>query len=362
MHDDNTLLTAQTSITPRSSATPSTHRFTFYGSGSAYFKIWIVNLFLTIITLGIYSPWAKVRRLRYFYGNTEIGGETFDFTASPKRILIGRMIAIVVYLVINIFSNFSPELAIAGFLVLFVLFPWLIRSTMRFMARNSQYNNIRFGFGGTLGTLYMMCIAIVLLNLVSFGLLMPFSLWLFKHYQFDNTYFGQLKFNFNTSVLDYYKAMLLPIVLFILMMVISAIIGFGGYMDIISDMDNDTMASIFAIMIGLFYVGILLIIPLVQGYLHKAIWGKLTLGDNRFELVNFSVMKFALINLTNYIAIIISLGLLYPWASVRLHRYKTETLSLVAYDDFEMLTTPSADHVSPIGEEISDVFDFDVSW
>ncbi len=27
--------------------------------------------FLTIITLSLYAPWAKVRRLRYFYGNTE---------------------------------------------------------------------------------------------------------------------------------------------------------------------------------------------------------------------------------------------------------------------------------------------------
>jgi hypothetical protein len=42
----------------------------FTGSGSEYFRIWIVNLLLTLVTFGIYYPWAKVRRLRYFYGNT----------------------------------------------------------------------------------------------------------------------------------------------------------------------------------------------------------------------------------------------------------------------------------------------------
>ena len=42
----------------------------FTGSGSEYFRIWIVNVLLTIVTLGFYSPWAKVRRLKYFYGNT----------------------------------------------------------------------------------------------------------------------------------------------------------------------------------------------------------------------------------------------------------------------------------------------------
>ncbi|WP_373776122.1 DUF898 family protein, partial [Neisseria dentiae] len=40
-------------------------RFEFHGNAGEYFNIWIVNIFLTIITLGIYGPWAKVRRLRY---------------------------------------------------------------------------------------------------------------------------------------------------------------------------------------------------------------------------------------------------------------------------------------------------------
>ena len=37
----------------------------FSGSAREYFGIWIVNLILTIITLGIYSAWAKVRRQIY---------------------------------------------------------------------------------------------------------------------------------------------------------------------------------------------------------------------------------------------------------------------------------------------------------
>ncbi|MFT6387486.1 MAG: hypothetical protein ACJAUP_000857 [Cellvibrionaceae bacterium] len=40
----------------------------FEGKGFEYFKIWMVNILLTIVTLGLYYPWAKVRHLRYFYG------------------------------------------------------------------------------------------------------------------------------------------------------------------------------------------------------------------------------------------------------------------------------------------------------
>lgn len=42
----------------------------FRGTAKEYFKIWIVNVLLSIVTFGIYSAWAAVRTRRYFYGNT----------------------------------------------------------------------------------------------------------------------------------------------------------------------------------------------------------------------------------------------------------------------------------------------------
>eukprot|EP01041_Mallomonas_annulata_P027255 gene27255-48802_t len=60
---------------------PSTNQIgiAFTGSGSEYFRIWIVNLLLMLVTLGIYFPWAKARRLRYFMGNTLVGGQPLGF-------------------------------------------------------------------------------------------------------------------------------------------------------------------------------------------------------------------------------------------------------------------------------------------
>ena len=34
------------------------HSFVFHGTGERYFLICVVNVLLTIITLGIYLPWA----------------------------------------------------------------------------------------------------------------------------------------------------------------------------------------------------------------------------------------------------------------------------------------------------------------
>lgn len=340
---------------------PTTHRFRFSGTGLGYFKIWIVNLVLTIITLGFYSPWAKVRRLRYFYGHTKVDGRGFDFVANPKRILIGRLIAIVLYLIISTVTQFSVEMTIAGLVLIFAIMPWLLRSTLRFMTRNSQYNNVRFGFNGSLGMAYGLMIAMLLLNVISFGLLIPVTWWMFKRYQFDNTYFGKLKFSFHTTIWDMYKATLLPMALIAVLACILAMITYT-VLNSTPDFDGQNSIAAMVYFTGSVYLATLLIVPLMQGYVHQAIWGKLTLGDNRFHLVNFSPFKFAFISLTNYLATLLSIGLLHPWAVVRMHRYKTQTLCLIASQDFKSIATPSMDNVSPVAEEIADVFDFDVSW
>jgi hypothetical protein len=63
----------------------------FNGSAAEYFRIWIVNLFFTLITLGVYSAWPKVRKKKYFYGSTRLGGEAFDYLARDFAALLTRM-------------------------------------------------------------------------------------------------------------------------------------------------------------------------------------------------------------------------------------------------------------------------------
>lgn len=64
-----------------SSATPKAVNFEFFGKTMEFWGIWIVNGLLSIITLGIYSAWAKVRTHQYFYGNTELDGHRFSYLA-----------------------------------------------------------------------------------------------------------------------------------------------------------------------------------------------------------------------------------------------------------------------------------------
>ena len=86
----------------------------FHGSGREYFRIWIVNLLLSIVTLGIYSAWAKVRRLNYFYRNTRLAGASFDYHASPIAILKGRIAAALLFGGYTVAGAVSPLFGLAA--------------------------------------------------------------------------------------------------------------------------------------------------------------------------------------------------------------------------------------------------------
>src|SRR5580704_1464163 len=110
----------------------------FNGNGAEYFGIWIVNLLLTIVTLGIYSAWAKVRRLQYFYRHTELAESSFDFHGSPIRILIGRLIALAMLLAYNASVRLQSRMIFVVLLALAVVMPWLLRNSFRFRLYNTS--------------------------------------------------------------------------------------------------------------------------------------------------------------------------------------------------------------------------------
>src|ERR1700744_2482683 len=130
---------------------PTRHEVEFHGTGGEFFGIWIVNLALTVLTLGIYSAWATVRTRRYFRGNTVLAGHSFDYHASAVRILIGRLIALTLLIGYKVSVSFTPYAALFWIPLFLIAVPWLIASSLRFNARNTSYRNVRFNFVGTYG-------------------------------------------------------------------------------------------------------------------------------------------------------------------------------------------------------------------
>jgi uncharacterized protein DUF898 len=112
--------------------------FAFTGSGPEYFRIWIVNVLLSVMTLGIYSAWAKVRTQRYFYRHTRVAGASFDYHGRPLAILKGRIVSVVLFGGYYIANIVSPEAGAVAFLVLVALLPWLVMRSLKFRLDQQQ--------------------------------------------------------------------------------------------------------------------------------------------------------------------------------------------------------------------------------
>ncbi|MCF7530140.1 YjgN family protein [Neisseria lisongii] len=326
-------------------------RFQFHGNAGEYFQIWIVNLVLGVITLSFYAPWAKVRRLRYLYGNTALAGNRFDFTASPGRILIGRIIALILFLPFVFSSQIDPLYVLAAWGVLALAMPWLIRSSMRFLARNSKYGNSRFYFSASVGKTYWVCMKCLLVSVFSLGLLSPLALYWFKAYQLNHLHAGQLQFKLNSGIGRFYKALLLPYLLAMAAYVLMFAALFAG---------NDESPEIFALLFFPLYLLMLLSIVLTRAYLFRATWNGTQIGNSRIS-TDLKPLTYLWISVSNVLACIFTLGLLQPWAFIRMYRYKIESLSIDLSDDPQTLENQLQENTTALGEEIADVFDLDIS-
>lgn len=118
-------------------STQTTIPFEFHGRAGEYFGIWIVNILLTIITIGIYTAWAKVRTNRYFYGKTILNNTNFAYLADPIAILKGWLIAVAILIIYSVVSSFIPPIELLFFLLLILATPFLVVKSMRFRNRNS---------------------------------------------------------------------------------------------------------------------------------------------------------------------------------------------------------------------------------
>src|SRR5215470_11273742 len=138
-------------------------RVAFTGSGSEYFRIWVVNLLLTLLTLGIYSAWAKVRKTRYFYQNTRLDGHAFDYHGAPLAILRGRMLAVVLLVAYSWSFDISRTVGLTTIAVLCLAGPWLFMKAQQFRFRNSSWRGLRFGFDSDLRAAYKTLLPLLLI-------------------------------------------------------------------------------------------------------------------------------------------------------------------------------------------------------
>jgi uncharacterized membrane protein YjgN (DUF898 family) len=336
--------------------------FSFTGSGSEYFRIWIVNLLLTIATLGIYSAWAKVRRLRYFYEHTRVADANFDYHGRPLAILQGRVVAVLLIVGYNFAVPASSTLGLVMLAAAAALVPWLLWKSLQFTLFNSSYRGIRFGFRGDLSQVYTVFLMWPIATLFTGYLLAPLAHQRLKQFQHTESRFGTTYFRFSGSVSSFYKVYLIGLLLALGGLVAIALL-LGGALSVMLEAASTGPGLEFGgalLLIFTAYLWMIVLFPIVTTMIQKLVWNNTTLGAHRF-VSTMTWGRVVWIAVTNMIGIAVTLGFFLPFAQVRMMRYRIESLSLLRTGSLDDFIATTGRDVTAAGEGAADLLDFDIA-
>lgn len=341
----------------------------FSGNAGEYFRIWIVNMFLTIVTFGLYSPWAKVRRNKYLYRHTQFDGAGFDYHADPIAILKGRLIAVVILGVYLFSSNVLPLLNLLIFLLLLLIMPWLLVRGRMFAMRNTSYRNVRFRFRRIYAEAFKVIVGFSLVVALTFGLAYPWARYRRAKMIIDNTAYGTLDMKLGDEVgagsffaIYFGVGLLLMLVLIPVLTVTISAINFEPPADGESPVPGFPGFSFAQLALqGVSIIFYITAFYLIDYAVTRTVCNWTRVGNHRLRC-DWSLPKMLLLQLTNLIAIIFSAGLLIPWATIRMTRYKLSNLSAVVDGDLASIAAAEAEEVSALGEEMGEAFDFDFGF
>ncbi len=339
---------ASETIPNQSAAMPVevSHTVQFTGEAGEFFRIWIVNLMLTVLTVGIYSAWATVRTRRYFYANTRLTGHAFEYLAEPLQILRGRLIAFAVTAAYVGLGQFAPLWSLAILAGLFLLMPWIVILSLRFRARNSAWRGLRFQFVGDTTGAVVNFLLLPILAVFTFGLSYPWSKSRQQDYIASGHRFGGRGFTFRRDVGEYYAVYLIALILLTGGVVLAVLLG-------LLPMIGPLLAMI------VFYLVYFLFFAYIMARIGNLFWNNLRLDGHRFES-RLDPTRLAWLYFSNTVAIALTIGLAIPWALIRMAQYRAECLSLIADGSLDDYVAEAGSEVGATGSELGEVLELDL--
>jgi uncharacterized membrane protein YjgN (DUF898 family) len=172
----------------------------FFGDAGYFWRLLARGAVLLMFTLGVYRFWLTTDIRRFLWSNTELLGETFEYTGTAVELLLGFLIAIVIlvplytlFFVITLSAGPIGEMSsLLSFLMLVVLGNYAIYRARRYRLTRTIYRGVRFHQSGSAWH-YALC-AVLWWGLVilTLGLAYPFAQSQLERFKMRNTFFGDL--------------------------------------------------------------------------------------------------------------------------------------------------------------------------
>lgn len=306
------------------------HGLFFHGTGGSLFGIHIVNMFLTVITLGTYYFWGKTKVRNYLWSQTDFAGDRFAYHGTGKELLIGFLKAVVVFGVPFVGLIILPEFLELGeagkgaatlvfYSMVLVVVPVAMVGARRYRYSRTSWRGIFFSFRGSMKEFIKIFISGSLLSVITFGLYYPFFETKKHGFMVSHSYFGNQKFEFDGRGRDLFRSYLLTLLL------ILPTLGFYWFW--------------------------------FQAKMQRYFWANTTIGRARFCS---TVTGGALLMLTmgNFLLMAFTLGLGLPWVAVRNARFACRYLSLEGPLDLTAIEQ-EAQVATATGEGLSSFLDMD---
>ncbi|MCW3464427.1 YjgN family protein [Chitinophaga nivalis] len=300
----------------------------YKGNGGTLFRIMLVNMLLTMVTLGFYYPWAKAKTLQYLYNATELDNSRFAFHGTGAEMFKGFLKAIgcIAVIIAVVVACVLAHLQIVGIVIyaiaIFTLAPFVIHGAFRYRMSRTTWRAIRFGYRGNLSAFVKLFMVEMLLTICTFGFYASWMTIKLRNYVLSNVRFGSGEFQYKGDGWDYFalnmKGMLLSMVTF-------GIYSFWW------------QAELFQ-----YYVDNL---RLVQGERSFTLRSKATGG------------AFAKMIILNTLLVICTLGLGFAWAQTNTLTFLMNNVHIEGDIDLASLEQTEEEYKNALGEDMADMFD-----
>ncbi|MEW6324735.1 MAG: YjgN family protein [Nitrospirota bacterium] len=344
-------------------ATPDSLALAFHGQGGSFFGIHIVNMLLSMVTLGVYYFWGKVKVRRYLYSQSEFHGDRFAYHGTGKELFLGFLRAAVAFGAIWVLLNFGPMLpgglavkiasVVLAYCALAVFVPYAIASSRRYRMSRASWRGIRFSFRGAVGDFIRLYVKGTVLSGLTFGIYYPYFVARQQKFLVSHTYFGTARFGFDGEGRELSKIYAAFVALPALAGMLFAIfIPLGAAMEGAGKiMAAAPFVLLPVIALGWFWF---------QANRQRYLWNHTTFGEARFR-ATMTGGRLCLLKLGNLFLLVLTLGLAWPWVLVRNVNFTVRHLSLEGPVDLAAIQQ-EAQSSTAIGEGLDTVMDLDVGF
>ena len=351
--------------------TTNARAFEFDGNWREFAPIAFTNLLLSIVTLGVYTFWAKTRERRYLWSRTRFIDDRLEWTGTGLELFIGYVAAFFLFLLPLGLVQFAIQaLAIRGqdglagllFLVFYLGFLYLIGfavyRAMRYRLSRTYWHGIRGGsddqgFGYGFSHLWK-----TIVGSLALGLLVPWAMVNLWNERWNRMSFGPHEFRSGARVSNslmgrYMLYYLMPILVFVGVAIAIAFLR----PSVGNSPEEIQLTVIIAVALG--YIGFFVVLGLIALTFYAAYFrevvGNLSLGGLEFEF-DARTKDWLVLFIVNVALVVGTLGVgalfigYRNWAFFVRHMQAYGTLNL---DDFTQSTTRAPRQ----GEGLLDAFD-----